>query len=95
MHVPSKSCMQDSCTILHDLASSFLLGGGLTSHNLVFSLSCPISVFCYGDRVAWFTFGCEIPLVPKIQAGQKCQFCDQYYLSMVLVMPRKFRLGRS
>ena len=23
MHVPSKSCMQDSCTILHDLASSF------------------------------------------------------------------------
>ena len=26
MHVPSKSCMQDSCTILHDLASSFLLG---------------------------------------------------------------------
>ena len=26
VHVPSKSCMQDSCTILHDLASSFLLG---------------------------------------------------------------------
>ena len=30
MHVPSKSCMQevlpDSGTILHDLASSFLLG---------------------------------------------------------------------
>ena len=26
LHVPSKSCMQDSCTILHDLASSFLLG---------------------------------------------------------------------
>ena len=31
MHVPCKSCMQDSCTILqesslHDLASSFLLG---------------------------------------------------------------------
>ena len=25
-HVPCKSCMQDSCTILHDLASSFLLG---------------------------------------------------------------------
>ena len=25
--VPCKSCMQDSCTILHDLASSFLLGG--------------------------------------------------------------------
>ena len=27
VHMPSKSCMQDSCTILHDLASSFLLGG--------------------------------------------------------------------
>ena len=26
VHVPSKSCMQDSCTILHDLASLFLLG---------------------------------------------------------------------
>ena len=26
VHVPSKSCMQDSCTILYDLASSFLLG---------------------------------------------------------------------
>ena len=26
VHVPSKSCMQDSCTILHDLASSFLQG---------------------------------------------------------------------
>ena len=27
VHVPRKSCMQDhSCTILHDLASSFLLG---------------------------------------------------------------------
>ena len=26
VHVPYKSCMQDSCTILHDLASSFLLG---------------------------------------------------------------------
>ena len=26
VHAPSKSCMQDSCTILHDLASSFLLG---------------------------------------------------------------------
>ena len=26
VHVPSKSCMQVSCTILHDLASSFLLG---------------------------------------------------------------------
>ena len=26
VHVPSKSCLQDSCTILHDLASSFLLG---------------------------------------------------------------------
>ena len=26
VHVPSKSCMQDSCTILHNLASSFLLG---------------------------------------------------------------------
>ena len=26
VHVPSKSYMQDSCTILHDLASSFLLG---------------------------------------------------------------------
>ena len=26
VHAPSKSCMQDFCTILHDLASSFLLG---------------------------------------------------------------------
>ena len=26
VHVQSKSCMPDSCTILHDLASSFLLG---------------------------------------------------------------------
>ena len=26
VHLPSKSCKQDSCTILHDLASSFLLG---------------------------------------------------------------------
>ena len=31
VHVPSKSCMQDSCTILHDLASSFLLGTFLLS----------------------------------------------------------------
>ena len=30
VHVPSKSCMQDSCTILHDLASSFLLGSYLS-----------------------------------------------------------------
>ena len=33
--------------------------------------------------------GAKFPLVPKIQAGQKCQFCDQYYLSMVLVMPKE------
>ena len=32
VHVPSKSCMQDSCTILHDLASSFLLGWFATGH---------------------------------------------------------------
>ena len=33
VHVPSKSCMQDSCAILHDLASSFLLGIAAPIHS--------------------------------------------------------------
>ena len=50
VHVPSKSCMQDSCTILHDLASSFLLGylaaigsttSSWTSHNYTISRQTP------------------------------------------------------
>ena len=32
VHMPSKSCMQDSCTILHDLASSFFLGMVLSAN---------------------------------------------------------------
>ena len=32
VHVPSKSCMQNSSTILHDLESSFLLGWTIAEH---------------------------------------------------------------
>ena len=41
--------------------------------------------------------GAKFPLVPKIQAGQKCQFCDQYYLSIdgTSDAKKKFRLGRQ
>ena len=65
--------------------------GGLTSHNLVFSF-----ILCSVMVIEWLglPLGAKFPFVPKIQAGQKCQFCDQYYLSMVLVMP-KVQVGQA
>ena len=56
VHVPSKSCMQDSCTILHDLASSFLLGYAcLTVSNTFFT-----SYFTISDT-PWLRIACESP----------------------------------
>ena len=83
--------------LLKALSTTFGLPWGLDLSQLgIYSdFLYPALFLCSVVAIEWLglPLGAKFPLVPKIQAGQKCQFCDQYYLSMVLVMPKRRSSG--
>ena len=78
--------------LLKALSTTFGLPWGLDLSQLGY----PALYLCSVMVIEWLglPLGVKFPLVPKIQAGQKCQF-SALSLHGTIVMPKKFRLGRQ